>query len=145
MPRQQVVEPEHNRETSQSAKPCTIKRMQFTFSIGAPTPASWSASATKPDLKRSSKFKGNLNKRERASFCSTGTERETEIVVDGEESHDMNPSLTTWDPQQLATTTTAVIDDSVFNYRTASLLFPSLFSGDVAPSALLYSTPSRII
>ncbi|KAK0457046.1 uncharacterized protein EV420DRAFT_1644196 [Desarmillaria tabescens] len=53
--RQRAVEKERSREASQNAKPGTIKRMQFTFSVDQPSPAV-NTPVQKPDLKPSPEF-----------------------------------------------------------------------------------------
>lgn len=126
--RQRAAEKERSREASQNAKPGTIKRMQFTFSVDTPTPGAWNAPVTKPDMKPSSEFKNhNPNKRGRRVIDESDNA--------GEDNGD-DPPLTKRGRKPNTI-------DSHFDPRSASLLFPSLFSNDFNPTALLYPTPSR--
>lgn len=119
MIRKRAVEKERNREASQHALPGTIKRMQFTFSIDQPTPAV-SQPVKKPNFRPSSEF----NRRPRAASRAQYDEGDDMVVVADTERNDKDPPP---DP----TPPTAQI-----------LRFPSLFSNDFGPSALLYPTPT---
>lgn len=106
--------------------------MQFTFSVDTPTPGAQTAPApaTKPDMKPSSEFKNhNHNKRPRRLVDESDTVGEDNSVDDP-------PPLTKRGRKPDTT-------DSPFDPRNASLLFPSLFSDDFNPTALLYPTSSR--
>lgn len=128
MLRQKAVEKERNREASQNAKPGTIKRMQFTFSVDTPMPTAWNSShVTKPDMKPSSELKGHPTKRGRVTDEGDAHEKDTPLITRGRK-----PS-----------TASASQQHSGQDSRTGSLLFPSLFSNDFNPTALLYPTPSH--
>lgn len=115
--RQRAVEKERNREASQNTQPGAINRMQFTFSVEQPSPAS-NAPVPKPDFKPSSEFA----KRPRAPRPNVD-----DMVVEDESK-----------PQQARSSPQASYDHN----HQASLHFPSVFSNDFGPSALLYSAPS---
>jgi hypothetical protein len=133
MIRQRAVEKERNREASQNAKPGTIKRMQFTFSIDQPTPAV-STFVRKPDYKPSMEFKDGSHKRSRPNGRSTqGGEAEDIPVVD--EANDKDPPFT--QRGRKPATIPSVVQPP------ASLRFPTLFSNDFGPSALLHATPTH--
>ncbi|KAK2462482.1 hypothetical protein APHAL10511_005452 [Amanita phalloides] len=102
--RLRAAEKERSREASQSAKPGTIKRMQFTFSVDHPSPAT-SQLVKKPDLRPSAEF----TKRTRSAAARTATP--TAAEPNGNSDKDSS---------------------------THTLRFPSLFSSDFGPSALLY-------
>ncbi|KAI0369497.1 hypothetical protein BV20DRAFT_946080 [Pilatotrama ljubarskyi] len=116
---QRALEKEREREASQNSR--TIHRMQFTFSIDQPSTISVSSvPAKKPDTKPSAEFKDN--KRGRPATRSTASD-ETPLTQRGRK----------------VSTTNADKEDM---YRAAALRFPSLFSNDFGPSALLYPTPT---
>ncbi|KAI3607043.1 siderophore biosynthesis regulatory protein [Moniliophthora roreri] len=157
MIRQRAEERERSREASQNAKPGTIKRMQFTFSVDQPTPVS-NAPVQKPDLKPSPEF----NKRPRAGLRSIVVEKSDEqmVVVEDE---DKDPPLTqrgrkmplspssssgslsssSLSVSSASSATSASTSPSTSNDSSShSLKFPSLFSNDFGPSALLYPSPT---
>ncbi|KAF9235317.1 hypothetical protein BU15DRAFT_78149 [Melanogaster broomeanus] len=87
--RQRAAEKERNREASQHAKPGTIKRMQFTFSLDHLSPVAVNVAVSKPDLKPSAAFKETITRRGRpttranvagdeANGCTSNTHIETE-------------------------------------------------------------------
>ncbi|KAG1761951.1 hypothetical protein EDD22DRAFT_1050936 [Suillus occidentalis] len=128
--RQRAVERERSREASQNARPGTIKRMQFTFSIDAPPgsfPATSSSSytfsgeastPTKPDLRPSAEFReGRRRRRGDASNASSDA-----------------PSA------QNGASNDAAYEKFVASYE--KLHFPPIFSTSFGPTALLYSTPT---
>lgn len=125
------MEKERNREASQNAVPGTIKRMQFTFSVDAPMHAAPNTTSlvTKPDTKPSSEFKGHSNKRSRAARA----DEEAEAAMD-EGDHDK--PLTTRGRKPSISIPVTRLDNG-------SLVFPSLFSNDFNPTALLYPLPSH--
>lgn len=129
MIRQRAVEKERNREASQNAKPGTIKRMQFTFSIDQPTPAS-NYPVKKPNLKPSPEF----NKQTKAAIRAALEDGADDMVVVDDEANDKDP------PVQRGRKGAESKANSV--PQTHSLRFPSLFSNDFGPSALLYPTPT---
>jgi GATA-binding protein len=124
MIRQRAVEKERNREASQHALPGTIKRMQFTFSVDQPSPAN-NYPVKKPNLKPSAEF----TKRSRATVRAPLDD--DDMVVADDEGNDKEPPLT-----QRGRKPRSNDSDS------HSLRFPSLFSNDFGPSALLYPTPT---
>ncbi|KAG2137841.1 uncharacterized protein EDB93DRAFT_1090984 [Suillus bovinus] len=136
--RQRAVERERSREASQNARPGTIKRMQFTFSIDAPPgsfPAISSSSytfsgegstPTKPDLRPSAEFREGRRRRR-----GDGTSGTNHISSDPASSQNGASSSST--------------NDSSYEKYTASyekLHFPPIFSTSFGPTALLYSTPT---
>jgi hypothetical protein len=137
MIRQRAVEKERNREASQNARPGTIKRMQFTFSIDQPTPA-MNTFVKKPDLKPSPEFKESSNKRVKPSAHSTFSGDTEDLAVADVEANDKDPPFTQRG-RKLSTFTTF----SHNAQQPASLRFPTLFSNDFGPSALLHATPTH--
>ncbi|KIL58289.1 hypothetical protein M378DRAFT_335299 [Amanita muscaria Koide BX008] len=113
--RQKAAEKERSREASQNPKTGIIKRMQFTFSVDQPSPAT-NQPVQKPDLRPSLEFP----KRTRSARNTDET-----TTAAGESSG-----------KNLSATPAAT--ESV----SQSLRFPPLFSNDFGPSALLYSTPT---
>ncbi|KAJ8516200.1 hypothetical protein ONZ45_g6468 [Pleurotus djamor] len=127
MIRQRAEEKERNREAS-SHLPGTIKRMQFTFSVDQPTPAV-SQSVKKPDLKPSPEFA----KRPRTTVRASETvHTDAEHNESSHDAHDSDISLTQRGrrPQPAE----PVVPQS--------LKFPSIFSSDFGPSALLFPAPT---
>ena len=107
--------------------------MQFTFSIDQPASIVATAVTTKkPDLKPSPEFKDTA-KRGRPSTRSTTTHTDDAT----KDADDKDQPLT--QRGRKVSTTKADTHDI---YQTASLRFPSLFSNDFGPSALLYPTPT---
>ncbi|KAI0742975.1 hypothetical protein C8Q80DRAFT_945709 [Daedaleopsis nitida] len=130
---QRALEKEREREASQNG---TIHRMQFTFSIDAPTSIVATAISTKkPDLKPSPEFKDTA-KRGRPSTRSTTIHEDT-IMKDVDDKH-RDPPLT----QRGRKVPKPDASRKEDIYHAASLRFPSLFSSDFGPAALLYPTPT---
>lgn len=130
MIQQRAVEKERNREASQNAQPGTIKRMQFTFSVEQPHTAASSAPVAKPDLRPSAEFKDTSLKRPRPSTRAVAPEQP-----------DADPPLT--QRGRKSSVSTQLSDPlSEWSTEAATLRFPSLFSSDFGPSALLNATPS---
>ncbi|KAG6330886.1 hypothetical protein ID866_8204 [Astraeus odoratus] len=131
---QRAVERERSREASQNAKPGTIKRMQFTFSIDQPTPAGPNV-VSKPDLKPSPEFKETTIRRGRQA---------TRGHVAGDEQASSDP--TGADPGMkeisLSVGSRKRKNPSTSQEQPAPLKFPSLFSNDFGPSALLSVSPT---
>ncbi|KAK7445780.1 hypothetical protein VKT23_014776 [Stygiomarasmius scandens] len=143
MIRQRAAEKERNREASQNAKPGTIKRMQFTFSIDQPTPVS-AQPVKKPDLKPSPEF----NKRPRA-----GARLNENVPAVTEEANDKDPPLTqrgrksqpsssSSDSMSSPSSSSVTTNTSNTSVDSQSLRFPPLFSSDFGPAALLYPSPT---
>ena len=110
--------------------------MQFTFSVDQPAAPATSTPCQKPDLKPSAEFKDN--RRGRPATRSAHLES---VSVDDKNTHDQ--PLTQRGRKQ-ATTTSMASDNvaSTSDHDSASLRFPTLFSSDFGPSALLYPTPT---
>lgn len=127
--RKRAAEKERSREASQNAKPGTIDRMQFTFSVDTPTPGVQTIPATKPDMKPSSEFKSHNSHKRARRLVDESDNTGSEIGAD-------DPPLTKRGRKP----------DTISSHsdpHNASVLFPSLFSDDFNPTALLYSAPSR--
>lgn len=136
--RQRAVERERSREASQNARPGTIKRMQFTFSIDAPPgsfPATSSSSytfsgegstPTKPDLRPSAEFREG--RRRRRGDGTSGTNHASSDAA----------------PNQNGFSSSATHDSSYEKFVASyeKLHFPPIFSTSFGPTALLYSTPT---
>ncbi|KAG6369838.1 hypothetical protein JVT61DRAFT_13395 [Boletus reticuloceps] len=120
--RQRAVARERSREASQNAKPGTIKRMQFTFSVDQPTPATPNTTVPKPDLRPSAEFKETSTRRGRQATRSH--------VASDESTHTDSDASAGSRKRKYPT------DDQ------PSLWFPPLFSNDFGPSALLSVQPS---
>ncbi|GBE86863.1 hypothetical protein SCP_1001050 [Sparassis crispa] len=135
---QRAAEKERERLANQNSRPGTIHRMQFTFSVDQPASMTLSSvPAKKPDLKPSPEFKDNATKRGRPSTRSTAVDDSVSDV------HDKDPPLT--QRGRKATTSNSTSGSAASSddlYSSASLRFPSLFSNDFGPAALLYPTPS---
>ncbi|TFK48174.1 hypothetical protein OE88DRAFT_1714090 [Heliocybe sulcata] len=119
---QRAVEKERQREATQNAKPGTIKRMQFTFSVDQPCGGASSAPVKKPDFKPSAEFKDATGRRARGRAV---------------QHHDSNAHV---DARALESKRTDTPDQDISS--PPSLRFPSLFSNDFGPAALLYPTPT---
>ncbi|KAG1807994.1 uncharacterized protein BJ212DRAFT_1485279 [Suillus subaureus] len=118
--RQRAVERERSREASQNARPGTIKRMQFTFSIDAP-PGSFPATSLHPIP--------SLVKAPPPPSQTSGLAPSSERVA-GAGENGVSSSAT---------------HDSSYEKFVASyekLHFPPIFSTSFGPTALLYSTPT---
>lgn len=134
---QRALEKEREREASQNVRPGTIHRMQFTFSVDQP--CSITASAVmpkKPDLKPSLEFKDTVR---RGRPSTRSTVHNDEPMKDADDK-DMDQPLT--QRGRKTSTTKPDAHDKEQMYHTASLRFPSLFSNDFGPSALLYPSPT---
>lgn len=111
--------------------------MQFTFSVDQPTPAASAGPVKKPDLKPSAEFKDNVSRRGRPSTRHTIPEDPPPALPDA---NDKDPPLTQRGRKQPVTTVDPPLD--LGHLEPASLRFPSLFSSDFGPSALLYPSPT---
>ncbi|THH12446.1 hypothetical protein EW146_g7691 [Bondarzewia mesenterica] len=138
--RQRAAEKERTREANQNARPGTIKRMQFTFSVDQPTPAASAPPVKKPDLKPSAEFRDTVSRRGRPSTRATVVEDVVEPAPVVPEPADKDPPLTQRGRKPSVTITDAQVDLS--SPASASLRFPSLFSNDFGPTALLYPSPT---
>ncbi|KAF8064406.1 hypothetical protein FPV67DRAFT_220987 [Lyophyllum atratum] len=121
MIRQRAEEKERNREASQNAVPGTIKRMQFTFSVDQPSPAV-NQPVKKPNYKPSAEF------HKRSWHAARVNHDDDDMVVADDEGNDKDPPPRGRKGKPTTTPT--------------SLRFPSLFSNDFGPAALLYPTPT---
>ncbi|KAH9956082.1 hypothetical protein BC827DRAFT_1347168 [Russula dissimulans] len=142
--RQRAAEKERSREANVNGCPGTIKRMQFTFSVDQPTPTASATPVQKPDLKPSAEFKDNLTRRARPATRSTTTQGDT--LLDSasvpSESHNISENDTQLTHNEPSDRDTAVATTSAGSPHDVLLRFPSLFSTDFGPSALLYPTPT---
>ncbi|KAH9927378.1 hypothetical protein B0H21DRAFT_134212 [Amylocystis lapponica] len=135
---QRAAEKEREREANQNGLPGKLHRMQFTFSFDQFAPLSpSSAPVKKPDLKPSAEFKDNALKRGRPATRSTAVDE------GAGDAHDKDQPLTQRGRKPTAATNdTHSAAPSEDIYSSASLRFPSLFSNDFGPAALLYPTPT---
>lgn len=129
MIRQRAVEKERNREASQNAKPGTIKRMQFTFSVDQLGPAC-NIPVKKPDTKPSL----DLSKRTRATARTQPDNNHDNIIMADDEGNEMDPPITQRGRKDGRS--------AISQPSSTSLRFPSLFSNDFGPSALLNPSPT---
>ncbi|KAH9034243.1 hypothetical protein EDB85DRAFT_1948456 [Lactarius pseudohatsudake] len=136
--RQRAAEKERSREANISGRPGTIKRMQFTFSVDQPTPAACAGPVQKPDLKPSAEFKDNVTRRSRPVTRSTATQEDT-LPESASAPSDHHNDKDTIRARRDTDATSLTIST---NHQEAFLRFPSLFSSDFGPSALLYPTPT---
>ena len=129
---QRAAEKEREREANHLTG--RIHRMQFTFSVDQPAPPTGSSASRKPDLKPSPEFKDTIKRGRPATRSS--------IVTDGitVEVHDKEQPLTQRGRKQQNEQSNA--SNSSDDYPTLSLRFPSIFSNDFGPAALLYPTPT---
>ncbi|KAI1787418.1 hypothetical protein LXA43DRAFT_951307 [Ganoderma leucocontextum] len=135
---QRALEKEREREASQNGLPGTIHRMQFTFSVDHPASVAASTVPTKkPDMKPSSEFK-DMSKRGRPATRSTTAAEESAAAKDSSAAHEKDQPLT----QRGRKVATKVDPNRDEMYQAAALRFPTLFSNDFGPSALLYPTPT---
>ena len=142
--RQRAAEKERSREANLNGRPGTIKRMQFTFSVDQPTPAASAGPVQKPDLKPSAEFKDNITRRSRPITRSTTTQEDTlpeSACVPSDSHNDNDTHLPIRGRKDTDTTSHASITLST-SHQDTLLRFPSLFSSDFGPSALLYPTPT---
>ncbi|KAI0920736.1 hypothetical protein AcV5_010406 [Taiwanofungus camphoratus] len=135
---QRAAEKERERQANQNGRPGTIHRMQFTFSVDQPAlSAASSAPVKKPDLKPSAEFRDNALKRGRPATRAAATDDGPGDV------NDKDPPLTQRGRKQmLSTNDTRAAAQENDMYSSLSLHFPSLFSNDFGPAALLYPTPT---
>ena len=113
--------------------------MQFTFSIDQPFGITASTvPAKKPDMKPSSEFK-DMSKRGRPTTRSTTAAEELAASKDCSAAEDKDQPLTQRGRKNASAKADPNKDDM---YQAATLRFPSLFSNDFGPSALLYPTPT---
>ncbi|KAI0245842.1 hypothetical protein BJV78DRAFT_1277357 [Lactifluus subvellereus] len=133
--RQRAAERERSREATLNGRPGTIKRMQFTFSVDQPIHGASSAPVQKPDLKPSAEFKDSVTRRSRPVIRSTTTQGETQLDSASVPSdvNDDNDTLTHCSQRDTHATGTP---------QDVLLRFPSLFSNDFGPSALLCPIPT---
>lgn len=146
---QRAAEKERERLANQNGRPGTIHRMQFTFSVDQPAPPTASAAPVKkPDLKPSAEFKDNALKRGRpaaraAAHDDTKTTTTTSNSTSTSNDNTTEPPLTQRGrkpaPSNDDSRSSGYSDDI---YQNAALRFPSLFSNDFGPAALLYPTPT---
>lgn len=154
---QRAIEREKEREANNSGRP-GIHRMQFTFSIEAPNeligPAAHPIPTQKPDLKPSVEFKDNASRRGRPSArvhaasiapstssndASFSAGASTSATAVSESEHD---KPLTQRGRRVISTSLANLGIESDGFGGASLRFPSLFSNDFGPAALLYPTPT---
>ena len=121
---QRALEREREREANQNRNG-TLHRMQFTFSVDQPATPATSIPCQKPDLKPSAEFKDTKRGRPatRASNVNVDNAKDQPLTQRGRKTADSNTNNAT-------------------NNDSASLQFPSLFSSDFGPSALLYPSPT---
>ncbi|KII90088.1 hypothetical protein PLICRDRAFT_174876 [Plicaturopsis crispa FD-325 SS-3] len=138
MIRQRAVEKERNREASQNAKPGTIKRMQFTFSIDQPSPATFHSNVRKPDMRPSAEFKESTKRGRPSTRAAANMDDSGETADVEEDANDKDPPLT-----QRGRRHQVSAAESNQAAQQQSLHFPSIFSDNFSPSALLYPAPTR--
>ena len=133
--RQRAVEKERSREANLNGRPGTIKRMQFTFSVDQPMSTASAVPVQKPDLKPSPEFKDNITRRARPTTRSTATQEDTQP----DSSNDNDTHHHTQDDRNDTEDTVSTTDA---RFQDALLRFPTLFSTDFGPSALLFPSPT---
>ncbi|KAI0077011.1 hypothetical protein K474DRAFT_1571619, partial [Panus rudis PR-1116 ss-1] len=151
MIQQRAVEKEREREASHNGR--TIHRMQFTFSVDQPSaPPTGSAAAKKPDMKPSAEFKDSRRGRPatRASIANSsnndvgateGNDKDPpSLTARGRKFENDSTTLSLSSHHHSSTNTSS--SNGAPDYSTLSLRFPSLFSNDFGPAALLYPTPT---
>lgn len=139
---QRAIEKEKEREANHG-RTGTINRMQFTFSVDQPSAPCVSTPCQKPDLKPSAEFKDNKRARpstrashnEPAPTTNDTQHNDPPLTQRGRKQSTAAASITSTNVESSAP---AVPDAHV----SASLRFPSLFSNDFGPSALLYPSPT---
>jgi GATA-binding protein, other eukaryote len=128
-----------SREANLDAPPGTLKRMQFTFSVDQPTQPASATPVQKPDLKPSAEFKDNVTRRSRPITRSTATQEDTHLdsasISLPSDSNNDTDTLNHCSHRDTDTTTTTTDADHL-------LRFPSIFSNDFGPSAILYPAPT---
>jgi GATA-binding protein, other eukaryote len=144
MRRQRAAEKERDREASQNAQPGTIKRLQFTFSVEQ-LPLVDNAPLKKQDPKPFSDHHAQNSTNANPTGGGGGAypthpnlnpnpnPNPNSMALVHENSDDNDSSLV-----QCGSQSAALAHD----LRAQSLRFPSLFSNDFGPSALLNSTPT---
>jgi hypothetical protein len=139
--KQRAAERERSREANLHGRPGTIKRMQFTFSVDQPTPAASAGPVQKPDLKPSAEFKDNVTRRARPLTRSINTQEDTQSDSSSvpPDSNNDNDTLAHCSHDDIDATSVATTSA---NPHSAALRFPSLFSNDFGPSALLFPSPT---
>ncbi|KAF9449688.1 hypothetical protein P691DRAFT_790635 [Macrolepiota fuliginosa MF-IS2] len=145
--RQRAVEKERYRE--QNAKPGTIKRMQFTFSVDQPSAPGANLPVKKPDLKPSPEFTKRTRAAVRAQTDDSTTatfsahaattsahisQSDNMVVVD-DSAHDQD----SFSPSLPVPSSTSQTRSSQFSQ---SLKFDSIFNQGFGPSALLFPAPT---
>lgn len=136
MIQQRAVEKERNREASQNAKPGMIKRNMFTFSLDQSF-LPQSAAPSKPDLKPSAEF-GPGNKR---SKNNTAPPMLPQTLPLAQSDVDMGTPLTQRG-RKSSISTQGSEALSEWSNEAATLRFPSLFTSDFGPTALLNPAPT---
>ncbi|EMD34953.1 hypothetical protein CERSUDRAFT_116480 [Gelatoporia subvermispora B] len=143
---QRAAEKEREREAQQNGRPGTIHRMQFTFSVDQPFSVAAPTMPKKPDLKPSPEFKDNAIKRGRAAAAaaarSAAVEEAAAAATADANDKDQDQPLTQRGRKPTAASNDSNTSSSQDLYPTTSLRFPSIFSNDFGPSALLYPTPT---
>ncbi|KAI5999944.1 hypothetical protein EDD15DRAFT_2160144 [Pisolithus albus] len=132
---QRAVERERSREASQNAKPGTIKRMQFTFSVDQPSPAAPNNVLSKPDLKPCLEFKDSHTSSARRGRQATRSSNHNSVAGD-DSNNDQDSS-----PPTMASRKRKHPSSAMYELQ-PTLKFPSLFSNDFGPSALLSASPT---
>ncbi|KAI6019214.1 hypothetical protein BKA83DRAFT_111299 [Pisolithus microcarpus] len=132
---QRAVERERSREASQNAKPGTIKRMQFTFSVDQPSPAAPNNVLSKPDLKPCLEFKDSHTSSARRGRQATRSSNHNSVAGD-DSNNDQDSS-----PPTMASRKRKHPSSTMYELQ-PTLKFPSLFSNDFGPSALLSASPT---
>jgi len=143
--RQRAAEKERSREANVNGQPGTIKRMQFTFSVDQPISTASAVPVQKPDLKPSAEFKDNVTRRTRPITRSTATQEDTQpdsSSIPSDSSNDKDTHHTSHDRKDTEDTPTTVVSTISACSQDILLRFPSIFSTDFGPSALLFPTPT---
>jgi len=143
--RQRAAEKERSREANVNGRPGTIKRMQFTFSVDQPISTPSAVPVQKPDLKPSAEFKDNVARRTRPITRSTATQEDTQpnsSSIPSDSANDKDTYHIQLDPQDAEDTATIAAATASACAQDALLRFPSIFSTDFGPSALLFPTPT---
>ncbi|KAI6025484.1 hypothetical protein EDC04DRAFT_2573818 [Pisolithus marmoratus] len=133
---QRAAERERSREASQNAKPGTIKRMQFTFSVDQPSPAAPNNVLSKPDLKPCPEFKEPHMSTVRRGRQATRSSNHNSVAGD-DSFNDQD-----WSPPTMASRKRKHPSSAMYELQQPTLKFPSLFSNDFGPSALLSASPT---
>ncbi|KAI6042308.1 hypothetical protein EDC04DRAFT_2866798 [Pisolithus marmoratus] len=133
---QRAAERERSREASQNAKPGTIKRMQFTFSVDQPSPAAPNNVLSKPDLKPCPEFKEPHMSTARRGRQATRSSNHNSVAGD-DSFNDQD-----WSPPTMASRKRKHPSSTMYELQQPTLKFPSLFSNDFGPSALLSASPT---